>query len=83
MRSACLFTWTLVVAAPGWALAETPQEDALLQAVVEYADNVLRFGRDERTPLFADGLHVVPANRPSSRVGPCRISPTSRTFSAC
>ena len=58
MRSACLFTWTLVVAAPAGALAETPQEDAILQAVVEYADNVLRLGRDADTPLFADGLHV-------------------------
>lgn len=58
MRSVCLFTWMLVVAAPAWAVADTDQDGAMLQAVVEYADNVLRLGRDADTPLFADGLHV-------------------------
>jgi hypothetical protein len=60
--------WLVVLGLPFLSAADaddslrTERDEARLQAVIEFADNVLKKGRDrfgkEPTPLFVDGVHV-------------------------
>jgi len=47
---------------PGWANTSQVDESKYLNAVREFADNVLQYGRDtygpKHTPLFVDGLNI-------------------------
>jgi len=55
-----LTAWASYTPTPAWAESDNP--DKYLNAVREFADNVLKYGRDtygpKHTPLFVDGLNI-------------------------